>query len=126
MEVAELFERHPYLPSFSLNDFPADPKPPKIFNIALGVSLVDGELFLCPQLFVNVLVSGIKILTMGHGLTRRTRFIAAMSLAVGLGVTIVPQFVNVSNDEVNFPNQGPLWPTRESWSPGFRGGFRAA
>jgi len=76
-------------------------------------------------LFVNVLVSGIKILTMGHGLTRRTRFIAAMSLAVGLGVTIVPQFVNVSNDEVNFPNQGPLWPTRESWSPGFRG-FRDA
>jgi xanthine/uracil permease len=76
-------------------------------------------------LFVNVLVSGIKILTMGRGLTRRTRFIAAMSLAVGLGVTIVPQFVNVTNDEDNFPRQGPLWPTRESWSPGFRG-FRDA
>lgn len=73
------------------------------------------------QLFVNVLVSGIKILTMGRGLTRRTRFIAAMSLAVGLGVTIVPQFVNITNDTTNYPRQGPLWPTRPSWSPGFRG-----
>ena len=73
------------------------------------------------QLLVNVLVSGIKILTMGRGLTRRTRFIAAMSLAVGLGVTIVPQFVNVGNDELHYPRQGPLWPTRDSWSPGFRG-----
>ena len=40
-------------------------------------------------LFANVCVSGIKVITLGS-LSRRVRFITAVALAFGLGVTIVP------------------------------------
>lgn len=39
----------------------------------------------------TVTVSGIKILSMGDGFSRRNRFILSCALALGLGVTMVPQ-----------------------------------
>jgi xanthine/uracil permease len=38
-----------------------------------------------------VMVSGIKIFSMGSGFSRRNRFIISCALALGLGVTMVPQ-----------------------------------
>ena len=43
-------------------------------------------------LFANVLVSGIAIITGSGALNRRNRFILAISLGVGLGVTAVPEW----------------------------------
>jgi len=43
-------------------------------------------------LFANITVSGIKVIT-SKPLTRRIRFILAVSLAFGLGVTIVPSWM---------------------------------
>lgn len=39
--------------------------------------------------FANVCVSGIKVITLGS-LSRRVRFITAVAIGLGLGVTIVP------------------------------------
>lgn len=64
-------------------------------------------------LFANVLVSGIKILSLTK-LARRERFILALSLGVGLGVTIVPKWATNN-----------LWPETEDMSStlkGFRDG----
>ena len=44
-------------------------------------------------LFVNIVVSGVKILGPELGV-RRNRFIVAASLAIGLGVALVPQWAN--------------------------------
>lgn len=43
------------------------------------------------RLVAAVAVSGIKILSMGDGFSRRNRFILACACALGLGVTLVPQ-----------------------------------
>ena len=71
-------------------------------------------------LFTSVVVSGIHVLNLREGLTRRNRFIAIMSIGVGMGVNLVPAWVNISGQS-NYPNQGNFWPVSNSWSPGFRG-----
>lgn len=43
-----------------------------------------------------VTVSGIKIFSMGDGFSRRNRFILSCALALGMGVTMVPQVRNVN------------------------------
>eukprot|EP00271_Cylindrocystis_brebissonii_P023449 TRINITY_DN9731_c0_g1_i1.p1 TRINITY_DN9731_c0_g1~~TRINITY_DN9731_c0_g1_i1.p1 ORF type:complete len:633 (+),score=99.93 TRINITY_DN9731_c0_g1_i1:213-2111(+) len=75
-------------------------------------------------LFINVSVSGMKILTMGEGITRRNRFISAMAMALGVGVSLVPAWVNISG-QFEYPNEGNLWPINPTWSSGYRG-FRDA
>ncbi|KAK9815474.1 hypothetical protein WJX72_004255 [[Myrmecia] bisecta] len=64
-------------------------------------------------LFANVAVSGIKIMVLGD-LNRRNRFILSISLALGLGTTLVPAWA--TND---------LWPVTPGMSSGVRG-FRDA
>eukprot|EP00850_Spirogloea_muscicola_P010979 SM000066S20454 [mRNA] locus=s66:480443:485518:- [translate_table: standard] len=75
-------------------------------------------------LFVNVAVSGMRILTMGEGITRRNRFIIAMALAIGIGVDLVPEWVNISGQS-EYPREGNFWPFKAGWSSGYRG-FRDA
>ncbi|OAE18419.1 hypothetical protein AXG93_3426s1120 [Marchantia polymorpha subsp. ruderalis] len=75
-------------------------------------------------LFSGVMVSGIKLLSPPKGLSRRDRFIVTMALGVGLGVNLVPAWVNISGQS-NYPNEGNLWPVDKSWSKEYRG-FRDA
>lgn len=75
-------------------------------------------------LFINVTLSGMKILTMGEGINRRNRFICAMALALGVGVELVPDFVNITGQRA-FPNEGNFWKVNPDWSDGYRG-FRDA
>eukprot|EP00892_Ulva_mutabilis_P007205 jgi/Ulvmu1/4857/UM020_0143.1 len=66
-------------------------------------------------LFASVLVSGIRIMNSGeNGIGRRERFILAVSLGAGLGVTLIPQWT-----------QNNLWPEKDSMSDTLRG-FRDA
>ncbi|KAF8067194.1 uapA [Scenedesmus sp. PABB004] len=58
-------------------------------------------------LFASVVTSGIKILMMGDGFTRRNRFIVSCSLAFGLGVSFVPQWAT-----------NALWPANPAASSG--------
>ena len=60
-------------------------------------------------LFANVAVSGIKIITLGD-FGRRNRFILSMSLAMGLGVTLVPNWAT-----------NALWPVTPGMSNGVHG-----
>eukprot|EP00270_Netrium_digitus_P004320 TRINITY_DN15358_c0_g1_i1.p1 TRINITY_DN15358_c0_g1~~TRINITY_DN15358_c0_g1_i1.p1 ORF type:complete len:618 (+),score=92.71 TRINITY_DN15358_c0_g1_i1:80-1933(+) len=75
-------------------------------------------------LFINVAVSGMKILTLGEGINRRNRFICALALSVGAGVALVPEWVNISG-QAEYPHEGNLWPIKDSWSSAYRG-FRDA
>jgi hypothetical protein len=43
-----------------------------------------------------------------------------MALGVGLGVNLVPAWVNITG-QAEYPNQGNFWPVNPNWSPGFRG-----
>jgi len=72
-------------------------------------------------LFTGVVVSGVHVLNLQEGLNRRNRFIAIMSIGIGMGVTLVPAWVNISGQYVAYPNQGNFWPVNPNWSPGFRG-----
>eukprot|EP01026_Neomeris_dumetosa_P027066 TRINITY_DN2202_c1_g1_i18.p1 TRINITY_DN2202_c1_g1~~TRINITY_DN2202_c1_g1_i18.p1 ORF type:complete len:568 (-),score=65.47 TRINITY_DN2202_c1_g1_i18:386-2089(-) len=60
-------------------------------------------------LFANVVVSGIKVLSMTK-LDRRSRFILAVSLGLGIGVTIVPEWATNN-----------LWPVEDDMSDAVRG-----
>jgi xanthine/uracil permease len=75
-------------------------------------------------LFINVAISGMRILTMGEGITRRNRFISAMALSIGIGVELVPAFINITGQS-EYPFEGNFWPIKQSWSAGYRG-FRDA
>uniref|UniRef100_A0A0D6QX84 Xanthine/uracil permease n=1 Tax=Araucaria cunninghamii TaxID=56994 RepID=A0A0D6QX84_ARACU len=75
-------------------------------------------------LFTSVVVSGIRVLNLKEGLTRRNRFIAIISLGIGLGVNLVSAWVNISGQS-NYPLQGNLWPVNPDWSASYRG-FRDA
>jgi len=72
-------------------------------------------------LFTGVVVSGIHVLNLREGLNRRNRFIAIMAIGVGMGVTLIPAWVNITGQFVDYPNQGNFWPVNDKWSPGFRG-----
>lgn len=72
-------------------------------------------------LFTGVVVSGIHVLNLREGLNRRNRFIAIMSIGVGMGVTLVPAWVNITSQFVDYPFEGNFWPINPSWSPAFRG-----
>lgn len=66
-------------------------------------------------LFASVLVSGIRIMNSGEGgIGRRERFILAVALGAGLGVTIIPQWT-----------QNNLWPVTDGMSDTVKG-FRDA
>jgi len=65
----------------------------------------------CRFLFANVLVSGIRVISMNF-ITRRNRFIIAMAMSIGVGVTIVPQWAASPNG---------LWPLDPNMSAGLRG-----
>ncbi|KAK9845023.1 hypothetical protein WJX74_009785 [Apatococcus lobatus] len=56
-------------------------------------------------LFANVAVSGIKVAT-HDGLPRRSRFILAVSIGLGLGVTLVPDFIANNFWGANHHSQG--------------------
>eukprot|EP01018_Ginkgo_biloba_P006875 Gb_03543 [translate_table: standard] len=56
-------------------------------------------------LFTSVVVSGIRVLNIRAGLTRRNRFILIIALGLGLGVTLVPTWVNISG-QTNYPFEG--------------------
>jgi xanthine/uracil permease len=75
-------------------------------------------------LFINVAVSGMRILTLGDGINRRNRFIIAMALSIGMGVELVPTWVNISG-QPNYPYEDNFWPFKDGWSSGYRG-FRDA
>lgn len=75
-------------------------------------------------LFTSVVVSGIRVVNMKGGLTRRNRFIVIIALGIGLGVNLVPSWVNISGQS-SYPLQGNLWPVNPRWSSGYRG-FRDA
>ncbi|KAH9304470.1 hypothetical protein KI387_008874 [Taxus chinensis] len=75
-------------------------------------------------LYTSVVVSGIRVLNLKEGLTRRNRFIAIISLGIGLGVNLVAAWVNISGQS-NYPFQGNLWPVDPGWTAGYRG-FRDA
>lgn len=75
-------------------------------------------------LFTSVVVSGIHVLNVKEGLTRRNRFIVIIALGIGLGVNLVPSWVNISGQS-SYPFQGNLWPVNPGWSPSYRG-FRDA
>lgn len=75
-------------------------------------------------LFSSVVVSGIHVLNLKEGLTRRNRFIAIIALGIGLGVNLVPSWVNISGQS-NYPFEGNLWPVNPGWSASYRG-FRDA
>jgi uracil-xanthine permease len=59
-------------------------------------------------LFANVCVSGFKVISI-DGFARRTRFILAVSLGLGLGVTLVPGWATNN-----------LWPITDGMSTGVR------
>lgn len=61
-------------------------------------------------LFANVISSGIKIIVSEGTLDRRTRFILACSMALGVGVELVPQWANYW-----------LWPVTPDMSSGVKG-----
>ncbi|PNH02982.1 Uric acid-xanthine permease [Tetrabaena socialis] len=61
-------------------------------------------------LFANVIASGIKIIINGDPLTRRSRFILACSLALGVGVELVPTWAT-----------NTLWPITPGMNSGTRG-----
>ena len=61
-------------------------------------------------LFANVIASGIKIITSEGSLDRRTRFIMACALALGIGVELVPQWASAN-----------LWPVTPDMSTGVKG-----
>lgn len=61
-------------------------------------------------LFANVISSGIKIIISEGNLDRRQRFILACSMALGVGVQLVPQWAN-----------GYLWPVTDGMSAGMVG-----
>ena len=66
-------------------------------------------------LFASVLVSGIRIMNSGEGgIGRRNRFILAVSLGAGLGVTLIPEWT-----------QNNLWPVTDDMSETLKG-FRDA
>lgn len=75
-------------------------------------------------LFTSVVVSGIRVLNLREGLTRRNRFIVIIALGIGLGVNLVPSWVNISGQS-SYPLQGNLWPVNPRWSSSYRG-FRDA
>eukprot|EP00270_Netrium_digitus_P013892 TRINITY_DN4665_c0_g1_i1.p1 TRINITY_DN4665_c0_g1~~TRINITY_DN4665_c0_g1_i1.p1 ORF type:complete len:627 (+),score=101.00 TRINITY_DN4665_c0_g1_i1:206-1882(+) len=75
-------------------------------------------------LFINVTISGMKILTLEEGINRRNRFISAMAMSLGIGVTIAPEFINISG-QFEYPHEGNFWPIKQSWSSAYRG-FRDA
>jgi NCS2 family nucleobase:cation symporter-2 len=75
-------------------------------------------------LFINVTISGMRILTMAEGITRRNRFIAALSLSLGIGVELLPAFFNISG-QFEYPNEGNFWTIDPNWSTAYRG-FRDA
>lgn len=75
-------------------------------------------------LFTSVVASGIHVLHLKEGMTRRNRFIVTMSLGLGLGVNLIPAWVNISGQE-EFPSQGNFWPIRDDWSSAYKG-FRDA
>ncbi|KAH7289966.1 hypothetical protein KP509_30G026100 [Ceratopteris richardii] len=81
-----------------------------------------GALTAC--LVASVVVSGIHVLNSREGLTRRNRFIATLALGIGLGVNLVPTWVNIVGQS-GYPNEGNFWPVDPDWSPGYRG-FRDA
>eukprot|EP00250_Pteridium_aquilinum_P005918 c15934_g1_i1 orf=83-2062(+) len=81
-----------------------------------------GALTAC--LVASVVVSGIHVLNSREGLTRRNRFISTLALGMGLGVNLVPAWVNITG-QARYPNEGNFWPVRPNWSPGYRG-FRDA
>eukprot|EP01024_Parvocaulis_polyphysoides_P029169 TRINITY_DN2631_c0_g1_i1.p2 TRINITY_DN2631_c0_g1~~TRINITY_DN2631_c0_g1_i1.p2 ORF type:complete len:132 (+),score=22.67 TRINITY_DN2631_c0_g1_i1:133-528(+) len=60
-------------------------------------------------LFANVVVSGIKVLSLTT-LNRRSRFILAVALGLGIGVSIVPQWAT-----------NALWPVEPDMSDAERG-----
>jgi uracil-xanthine permease len=72
-------------------------------------------------LFTGVVVSGIHVLNLREGLTRRNRFIAIMSIGVGMGVILIPAWVNITGQFVDYPFEGNFWPVNPNWSPAFRG-----
>jgi NCS2 family nucleobase:cation symporter-2 len=71
-------------------------------------------------LVANVVVSGIHVLNSREGLTRRNRLIATLALGMGLGVNLVPAWVNIVGQK-SYPNEGNFWPIDPNWSPGYRG-----
>lgn len=71
-------------------------------------------------LFTGVVVSGIHVLNFGEGLNRRNRFIAIMAIGVGMGVTLVPAWANITG-QAAYPFEGNFWPVNPAWSPSFRG-----
>ncbi|CAM6116353.1 unnamed protein product [Calypogeia fissa] len=71
-------------------------------------------------LFASVIVSGIGVLTSRRALSRRDRFITIMALGIGLGVNLVPAWINISGQQ-EYPYQGNFWPINPSWSSGFLG-----
>lgn len=75
-------------------------------------------------LVASVLVSGMHVLSLKEGFTRRNRFIATLSVGIGIGVDLVPAWANISG-QASYPNEGNFWPVNPDWSPGFRG-FRDA
>jgi hypothetical protein len=68
----------------------------------------------------SVVVSGIHVLNSREGLTRRNRFIATLALGMGLGVNLVPSWVNIVGQQ-SYPNEGNFWPANPAWSSGYRG-----
>ena len=77
-----------------------------------------GALTAC--LVASVVVSGIHVLNSREGLTRRNRFIATLALGMGLGVNLVPSWVNIVGQQ-SYPNEGNFWPVNPEWSLGYRG-----
>jgi uracil-xanthine permease len=75
-------------------------------------------------LFASVIVSGIGVLTSRKALSRRERFIVICSLGIGLGVNLVPAWINITGQQ-EYPNQGNFWPRNPNWNSGYAG-FRDA
>ena len=71
-------------------------------------------------LFCGVVVSGIHVLNLQEGLNRRNRFIAIMAIGFGMGVNLVPAWVNITGQSL-YPNEGNFWTINPNWSPAFRG-----
>lgn len=71
-------------------------------------------------LVASVVVSGIHVINLREGLTRRNRFIATFAMGIGLGVNLVPSWVNITGQS-GYPNEGNLWPVNQHWSAGYRG-----
>eukprot|EP00897_Mesotaenium_endlicherianum_P000924 jgi/Mesen1/10832/ME000093S10348 len=98
-----------------------------VILVALGIfAKVAGAILSIPDcvlggmttfLFINVSVSGMRILTMGEGITRRNRYIIAMALAIGVGVELVPEWVNITG---HTPTRATSGLSRTAGAPGFR------